>query len=918
MQPFNWHPARRADNQSVRGSGGAPVPTTNSGWETAIKVVFWSWNWLFVSVALCGITPLLAIAFVIDTLNGTIPVSFLVAVTVMVATPVLAIVEGYRSRNRPWRLLALLYGVEVPVLAVTIVRTFLVREITTQLLVASIVVGAGLLAFMVAMWLPKRRLHGAVSVALFPLVGVLGLATCLFALLLGCYGLPILVAILGAALSALTHASGMIIVPLVFAFAAYFATIAIAAPFAAIAVYWTALKRLAGHASRAVGTGVVALATVVTAVLAGGVLKHSSTQPHERAFALLAAIPTTDAERTALLGRSDMIRSGLLDAYLAPYRYTGTTADESSIATLYDKVFGGGTTTFSALTSLNDFVLAPFLFHTDAPQERIRTAAADYAEFFDEPLESAEAARINEAVQSSFQRRDVAASLLDRNAERVRVREQHVTVVPHGDWADVELHEEYINVTPRTQEILYHFELPESGAITGLWLGATADKARADVFTVAPRGAAQKVYRQEVQRRADPALLEQVGPRQYRLRVFPILPETSGEKAQPMHMWMSFSVLRSSGHYPMPHLTERRNAFFNVDTKRTMNGAAETWSAWLPANVSAEATPAQTRVVGIDGFNVRIGPKPAYAPVTGLRVAIVVDRTRSMEKHDNALTVELASVTDLLARTNTVELVLPASSRRGESVARRPFGDVGRIVYYGGQPLSEIVRQSASTADLTIVLTDDAGLMHEPEGAQTIDLPGALWLVHLDGQYASAYADSIGDLLERPLSGAASTVAEAVEHYSAARRGFLVDGEYGFSLTNDTPTTEAMDSIAARAVVGLATQGFVNRDVHRLAVEHHIVTQLSSMLVLVEDRQREALASASAENDAFDRETETGTAPPPFMNVTGVPEPEEWLLIGIGAAIVLVAARKRSISSGQPSAGLPAPACVGGRGFRHG
>lgn len=39
---------------------------------------------------------------------------------------------------------------------------------------------------------------------------------------------------------------------------------------------------------------------------------------------------------------------------------------------------------------------------------------------------------------------------------------------------------------------------------------------------VAPRGAAKQVYEESVSRGIDPALLAQVGPRQYQLRVFPI------------------------------------------------------------------------------------------------------------------------------------------------------------------------------------------------------------------------------------------------------------------------------------------------------------------------------------------------------------------------------------------------------------
>jgi len=86
----------------------------------------------------------------------------------------------------------------------------------------------------------------------------------------------------------------------------------------------------------------------------------------------------------------------------------------------------------------------------------------------------------------------------------------------------VEIEEVYENLTFENQEIFYYFSLPEDAAITGIWIGRTDKREEMDAFIVAPRGAAQLVYEQQVRRNIDPALLEQVGPAQYRLRVFPI------------------------------------------------------------------------------------------------------------------------------------------------------------------------------------------------------------------------------------------------------------------------------------------------------------------------------------------------------------------------------------------------------------
>jgi hypothetical protein len=72
---------------------------------------------------------------------------------------------------------------------------------------------------------------------------------------------------------------------------------------------------------------------------------------------------------------------------------------------------------------------------------------------------------------------------------------------------------------------------------------------------------------------------------------------------------------------------------------------------------------------------------------------------------------------------------------------------------------------------------------------------------------------------------------------------------------------------------------------HEIAVEQGIVTPYSSMIVLVNERQEELLDELEARGDRFQREYEQvgETAPQNPFAVTGVPEPEEWLLIAVAA-----------------------------------
>ena len=83
---------------------------------------------------------------------------------------------------------------------------------------------------------------------------------------------------------------------------------------------------------------------------------------------------------------------------------------------------------------------------------------------------------------------------------------------------------------------------------------------------------------------------------------------------------------------------------------------------------------------------------------------------------------------------------------------------------------------------------------------------------------------------------------------------------------------------------------------HMLAKDHDVVTPYSSMIVLVNDRQKEALKKASESEDRFDREGRSGEeslSSPANPLVSGVPEPHEWLLIILSILMLFVIWRKR-------------------------
>ncbi|MBK9612465.1 hypothetical protein [Candidatus Amarobacter glycogenicus] len=195
----------------------------------------------------------------------------------------------------------------------------------------------------------------------------------------------------------------------------------------------------------------------------------------------------------------------------------------------------------------------------------------------------------------------------------MRLLRQEVTVTPQGDWAEIGLIEVYQNVTALRQEVVCYFSLPESAVVTGLWLGPSARPRTSLCLSYFPAPAAQAVYRNEVRRQIDPALVEQIGPRQYRLRIFPIDPQQieyepnslrgTIQEGEPLYMWLTYRTLAVEGAWPLPQMSQKLNVFWDDATVRLLNGqplalGAAADEIWLPASAPAAnaGAPATHRV----------------------------------------------------------------------------------------------------------------------------------------------------------------------------------------------------------------------------------------------------------------------------------------------------------------------------------
>ncbi len=956
--------------------------------------LFWSWNIIFLAFVLFGFAPQVLPELIKAVRIDDFPAAFLVYAVIMTAIPVAAVILGLiRLRRSPGRLFALGYGVEGPLMLIFLIRFFVVREMTPAVTFLLITAGLGLATFL---WqILDRHIDGrgpllahlrVVGLTLLLLTGLYAsLWLGFYAVPLAAYGLqgiteflanlPEFLADLWQSLITFNWRDLLEIewgfVPLVVLgtiLGFYSATLLVLMPVAVLILYgrawWQGLAALLATHSRRWAIAIVAAVVAICLTL----FIQTNRQPQHRAFALLENPPVSPSEAQTLLDRQETIRAGLLNAYLASFRYFSATGEVRHISSLYRDSLDLPQERAERVQQVYEIVARPVLYSPVDPPERVgsrwdsqvmrqepRRAAELYEAFFDEPILDGEREAVVHAARStwSIDQAQVAWQLVDDR--EIHLNRQELTVTEQGDWADVELYEVYQNQTGQRQEVIYYFNLPESAVVTGLWLGDSPNPDDRFAYRVSPRGAAQATYRNEVRRNVDPALVEQIGPRQYRLRIFPVEPQnlrweqdqdqSTIEAGPPLHMWLTWRVLAQDSGWPLPRLAEKRNVYWDDASIRLVNGEpmAVDEDSWLPTAVPA-ASPVEPMAHGVKFPG---GDTVLTQPVTesdlpdlpaGLRLAVVLDRSRSMAEHAAEVKPALAELSRVVAAGGDIDLYLTASKYRGEEPSRVELAgfEPEDVIYFGGQNAAELLVQfdalrNSEEYEVILVLTDGSGYELTGDG---IDVPrpeSPVWMVHLGGDFPLGYDDGTLEAIQASGGGVAGSVTEALARLAigltqeaAGSTSDLVDGYLWSTVEAGTLTTtsgqELIDHPVSDDFAALAARRLIlsrmerQRDnldqletldqLHALAIEHSVVTPYSSMIVLVNREQERLLRQLENRGDRFQREYEEvgETTPENPFDVTGVPEPEEWLLLALAVGMLgwyVYRARQKPAATGS-------------------
>ena len=951
--------------------------------------LFWSWNLIFVAFMVLGFAPRLLPEVLNAVRTGLVPATFLAYGIVLSLVPLGAVALGLTVlRKKPQRLLALGYVVEGPLTLILAIRFFLIRQAAPGFTYVIVVAFLGMGFFLWYLLSPNIEQRGrwVAFTRLFGLTLML-IASLYAAIWIAFYALPLVATALdwlwstvlapGDFLRGSSYAiqdmlrQGLVWIPftvlgilLVLYTATLFAVAPVAVPWLCARAWWLELQALAkrvGWVRPAVAASLAISLSVLFFVI-------SNQQPQKEVFALLERPPRSVDEAIGLLGRDQVIRTGLLNAYLAPFRYMSALGEVRHVRAIYEHVFGMTPVRAYGVQQVYESIARPLLYEpVNTPEypyvgdnwafeREPQEAARLYQQFFDTPIVEGERQQIVHAVRSTWSADRATEAWQAVDDREVLLVNQEVRIDEQGDWAEIELYEVYENQTAERQEVVYYFNLPETSVLTGVWLGNSPDRNERFEYQVAPRGAAQAVYRNEVRQNRDPALLEQIGPRQYRLRVFPIPPIGMSfdldlnrqvvTDAPQLYLWLNYRTLAQEDSWPLPRLAERRNIYWDGSSQRSING--QTFDGelddWLPESAPAtqSVTPQGHRVDFETGESVLATPvnRREMAELElppDLRLAVVLDRSFSMTPYADEITAALAQLEQLRTHGAQLDVYLTASRFRGEPASRVSLVEVelGEILYIGGQNAAELLAQYAelndgSEYDAVLVFTDGSGY-ELGESLVEAPLPEApLWMVHLGGDIPLGYDDQTLEAIQASGGGVVGDLDSALTRLALK----LSDGPVGVdfeSLHQDLvdgylwavlPTTDlnasspvstnlqkhteedGFTAIAARQLILAETAGYgasisqleTLDELHALAVEHSVVTPYSSMIVLVDERQELILEHLVTEEDRFEREHEavSNTSPATEMPLSGVPEPEEWLLIALAVLILgMYAYRKR-------------------------
>ena len=927
--------------------------------------IFWAWHLIYTVLVITVVFPIITLPLIFEASASNVPWHYVLYALLMAILPFISMFLGAKYFNKNFRnLMKYFYGFEMPLLFFLLVRIMTFRDSNPGVSWLILNVSIALIAWFILLWHQNKQDSLTIPFKDSPL----GVAGSTIIALVGLYfGVMFLIMMipftanfvieLGEGFSRLSFSDlfYFFVNPLMWLLAVFILftmSLFIALPVVMIYLYiGQFIRRLP---SIFTPTRIAIVLAVIAVNVAG--FTYLNQQPQQAIFSLLEEKiksekkgqgEMTDEARAILVTQSDSIRKGLLNAYLARYRYVSTAGLSNRIKRSYRRTFKVTNEIAEIPQNLFNYLAVPFFYDGKDWSDKEK-AYSLYETFFDAPIQKAERHAIRDALKHNWEMsNDNEAGLLDALNHYVHLNKQSIDVDVNEGVATIVIKQTLENLTYRQREAVMHFSLPEDAVLTGVWLSDKESKPKKYAYVLAPKGAAQAVYKAEVNRRVDPALLEQTGPYQYRLRVYPILPKThriSKQDAKPMYMQFEYQTLvdvdgESEGNislqWPLPTLLEKRNLFWDYKTEYWLNGERITKTNdnnWLPKKIfhssikpSDDAYSKPIALIQGDqqiSVSYRNSTKEKL-PQKG-NFAVLIDGSYSMNIHRDEVMTTLRKLQSSSAHFT------PFFCREKCKLLEKPSA-LNQQHFFGNSQTADHVKAFLNVLDnkqqynAIFVFSDDGSYelisKTDTKSFKLNDTP--LWQIHLEKTVPYAYDDRILDLIYQSKGGITHSLKEALLRYqlfketpwsvcSTEATTLAItndriwqrdhDPKHNCDIGNNPSLTKIVTAQKIKHLINtmdLKTNKLEKLDnIHTLAKAQGIISHYSSMLVLVDNRQKEALKKAEQGDDRFNREIETGkqntTNPIDPFAVPSVPEPEEWaLMIIIGILLSWSLIRRR-------------------------
>ncbi len=577
-----------------------------------------------------------------------------------------------------------------------------------------------------------------------------------------------------------------------------------------------------------------------------------------------------------------------------------TTKDDKTIQRAYEDVFDMNDTLAGAVNSMFLTAAYPLVYQGES-RDSYQLGQNFYYIFGYSPFESTAKTKTSIA--------PVPAS-----ANNVLLNYRKVTVTPDsgGLTAKIAIEEEYTNSTSQQQEVLYEFTLPRGAVMTGLKLGPDLEFEG----IIAPKGAAQKTYEQQLQVRRDPALLEETGPRQYRLRVFPVPAKNDYAtlKGRRQKVRFEYAAAATPEGFPLPEITRKTNVYTTGASQIMLvtdqgNKPLSEKDTYIPLTTLAKADFCQGTGAAAGTMTdllanqqdfksvVCADPGGLLGSISGLKIAVFYDVSAENRTKNQEAQLKILGESKKFLTNNKVDLY-KYSDLPGQAVGLTAdnFAEESKVTYFGKSNALAALNTFSQKYDLVLILTGNAAF------AQTEILPFAyptqVYLVH--PQLPPAYTMKLASKLLQTGGDATGSLSEALKLYvlnramesKYAKGGYLVNDYVGATFP-----VQGTDSLLGVDKNGGAAAALVNKGIYRTSLtgklgdisgdvsildklhafarEAQIVTVYSSLISLVNAQQLQTLEQLQQQYNRYEDRTlienRTITTPPMELNQMELP-----------------------------------------------